>query len=81
MSAEQKEHNRHTEQKLLGRSILVAVVDLLPHVEIIVRPGVELERNAPHVVEHDKRAEHVADVGEGPRGLLRDPGNDVVEDL
>lgn len=81
MGAQQEEHNGHTKQELLGRGILVAVVDLLPHVEIIIRPGVELERYAPHVVEHEEGAEHVADVGEGPRRLLRDPGDNVVEDL
>lgn len=81
MSTQQKEYNGHTKQELLGRGILVAVVDLLPHVEIIIRPGVELERYAPHVVEHEEGAEHVADVGEGPRRLLRDPGDNVVEDL
>lgn len=66
MRAEQKEHNRHTEQKLLRRGILVAVVDLLPHVEVIICPGIELEWNTPHIVEHDERSEHVAYVGESP---------------
>lgn len=66
MRAEQEEADGHAEEEFLRRGILVTVVDLLPHVEIIVGTGVELERNAPHPVEHDEGAEHVADVGEGP---------------
>lgn len=81
MGAEEEEHNRHAEQKLLRRGILVTVIDLLPHVQVIVSSGVELERNAPHPVEHDEGSEHVADVGERPRCFLRDSGDDIVEDL
>lgn len=81
VSAEEEEHDGHAEQKLLSRSILIAVVDLLPHVEVIVGTGVEFERDAPHPVEHEEGAEHVADIGQGPRGLLRDDRHDIVEDL
>jgi len=66
MSAEKKENNGYAEEELLCRRILISIVDLLPHVEIIVSTGVEFEWNTPHPVEHDKRAEHVADVGESP---------------
>lgn len=66
MSAEEEEHDRHAEQELLSGCVLVAIVDLLPHVEIVVGTGVELERDAPHPVEHEERSEHVADIGEGP---------------
>lgn len=81
VGAEKEEHNGHAEQELLGRSVLVPVVDLFPHVEVIVGTRVELERDAPHPMEHKEGAEHVADVGQGPRGLLRDARDDVVEDL
>lgn len=81
VSAEEEEHDRHAEQELLGGGILVTVVDLLPHVEVVVGTSVELERDAPHPMEHEERAEHIADVGEGPRGLLRDTGDDIEEDL
>ena len=70
VGAEEEEYNGHTKQELLGRGILVAIVDLLPHIEIVIGASVELERNAPHPVEHEEGAEHVADVGEGPRSLL-----------
>lgn len=60
---------------------MVSVVDLLPHVQVVVRAGVEFERNPPHPVEHDEGDEHVRDVGEGPRRLLRDAGNDIIKDL
>lgn len=81
VSAEEEEHDGHAEQELLGRGILVAIVDLLPHVEVIVGTSVELERDAPNPMEHEEGAEHIADVGEGPRGLLRDAGDDIEEDL
>jgi hypothetical protein len=81
VSAKEEEHNRDAEQELLGGRILVTVVDLLPHIEIIVGTGVEFEWDAPHPMKHEEGSEHVADVGEGPRGLLRDARDDVVEDL
>jgi len=70
VGTEEEEHDGHAEEKLLGRGVLVAIVDLFPHVEIVVGTGVELERNSPHPVKHEEGAEHVADVGKGPRGLL-----------
>lgn len=70
VGAEEEEHDGHAEQELFGRGVLIAVIDLLPHVEIVVGTGVELEGDAPHPVKHEEGAEHVADVGEGPRGLL-----------
>jgi len=81
MRAQQKQQDRHREQEFLRRRILVPVVDLLPHVEVVERAGVEVERNALHVVEHEIRAGHVRDVGECPGGFLRDAGDGVVEDL
>lgn len=66
VSAEKEQHDRHAEQELLGGGILVAVVNLLPHVEIIIGTSVELERDAPHPMEHEERAKHITDVGEGP---------------
>lgn len=81
MRAEEEEADGDAEQELLGRGVLVPIVDLLPHVEIVVGTGVELEGDAPHPVEHEEGTEHVADVGERPRGLLGDTGDDVVEDL
>lgn len=66
MSAEEEEHDRHAEQELLSGRILIAVVDLLPHVEIVIGTGVEFKWDAPHPVEHEERSEHVADIGEGP---------------
>lgn len=81
VSAEEEEHDRYAEQELLSRCILVAVVDLLPHVEIVIGTGIKFERNAPHPVEHEERSEHVADVGKGPRSFLRDARDDVVENL
>lgn len=66
MCAKQEETNGHAEEELLCGRILISIVDLLPHVEVVVRAGVEFKRDAPHPVEHEERTEHVADVGECP---------------
>lgn len=66
VGADKEEHNRNAEQELLGRSVLITVVNLLPHVEIIVGAGVELERDAPHPMKHEEGAKHIADVGQSP---------------
>lgn len=66
MRAQEEEDDGHTEEELLGRGVLGAVIDLLPHVEIVVRSPVELEWDAADVVEHDVRAKHVRDVGQRP---------------
>ena len=81
MCAEEKQHNRHAEQKLLGRGVLCAVVDLLPHIEVVKGSAVEFERHTTDIVEHDVRAEHVGNVGQGPGRFLRDARDDIVEDL
>lgn len=60
---------------------MVPIVNLLPHVEVIIGAGVELERDAPHPMEHKEGTEHVADIGQGPRSLLRDAWHNVVEDF
>lgn len=62
VSAHQEQCDRHHEQELLGRGVLRAIVDLLPHVEVVVCACVELEGYPPHPVEHDEGEEHVSDV-------------------
>ena len=79
MSREEEEQDGHAEQEFLGGCVLVTVVNLLPHVEVVVGPGVEVEGYAAHPVEHDVGASHVGDVGHGPRRLLRH-ARDRVED-
>ena len=81
MRAHQEQTNRHRQQELLRRRVLIFVIDLLPHVEVVVGAGVELEGDAAHVVEHEVGGEHVGDVGEGPGRFLRYAGQDVVDDL
>lgn len=78
---DQEQYDRHAEQELLRRCVLVSIVNLLPHVQVVVGAGVEVERHAADPVEHEVRAEHVRDVGERPRRFLRDSGHDVEEDL
>jgi len=81
MGANEKEADGYGEQKLLGGGVLVAVVDLLPHVEVVIGAGVELEGHAAHPVEHEVGGGHVRRVNERPRRLLRHRGQDVVEDF
>ena len=81
VGAEQEQHDGHAEQKLLGGGVLIPVVDLLPHVEVVVGARVEVEGHAAHPVEHEVGAAGIADVGEEPRGLLRDARHDVEEEL
>ena len=61
--ANEKQTYGHREQEFLGRRVLVFVVDLLPHVEVVVGARVELEGNPAHVMEHQVGGEHVGDVG------------------
>lgn len=81
MRAEQKKQNRHYQQKLFRRCILIPVVDLLPHVQVVVGAGVELEGYTLHPMEHQVGAEHVGHVRERPRGFLGDAGKGVEEDF
>lgn len=66
VGADEEQNNRDAEQELLGRSVLIAVVNLLPHVEVIVGASVELERDAPHPMKHEEGAKHITDVGQSP---------------
>ena len=81
MRAQQEQRHWHHQQELFRGCVLVSVVDLLPHVEIVVGARVELEGHAPHIVEHKVRPDHVGYVRQGPGDLLGDAGDDVEEDL
>lgn len=63
MCAEQKKNDWNAEKELLGWSVLIAVIDLLPHVEVVVSTSVELEGHTANPVEHKKRAKHVGNIG------------------
>ena len=81
MRAEQEQQDGHYEQELLRRRVLVPIVDLLPHVQVVVGAGVELKGHALYPVEHQVGAEHVGDVCQRPGGFLRDAGDGVEEDF
>ena len=55
VGAQKKQDDGNAEQELLSRCILRAVVDLLPHVQVGERPGIELEGDTLDVVEHEVR--------------------------
>lgn len=57
--AQKEEDDGHAEQKLLGWSVLCAVVDLFPHIQVVVRSCVEFKRYSPNVVEHEVGTKHV----------------------
>lgn len=63
VSAKQEEHDGYAEEELLGRCVLGAIIDLLPHVEVVESATVEVEGYSPDVMEHDVGAEHVRNVG------------------
>ena len=79
--AQQEQHDRYTQQEFLCWGVLISIVDLLPHVQVVVGSSIEFKRYSPHPVEHKVRAGHVCDVCEGPRPILGDAGNDVEENL
>lgn len=66
MSAEQEQANRNAEEKLFGRGVLVAIINLFPHVQVVVGAGVEFKRHTAYVMKHDIGAEHVDYVGKRP---------------
>ena len=68
--AQQEQDDGGDQEEFLGRRVLVPVVDLLPHVQVVVGARVKLEGHPLHVVEHQVRAEHVRDVGQRPGGFL-----------
>jgi len=79
--AQEEKHNRYTEQELLGWCVLRPIVDLLPHVQVIIGAAVEVEWNAANPVEHDVRPEHIGYVGKSPRSLLRDARDNVPKNF
>lgn len=81
MSTEEEQHHRYAEEKFLRRGVLIAIVNLLPQIQVIVRAGVEFKWDPSDPMEHEVRAKHVRDIGQCPGGLLRHPWDDVEEDL
>lgn len=81
MSADEEQGNGDAQKEFFGRRVLGAIVDLLPHIEVVKGAAVEVERNATDVVEHDVGAKHVGHVGQCPRGLLGDARESIVDDF
>ena len=66
VSTEKEKHNWDAQEELFSRGVLVAVVNLLPHVQIVVCPSIEFERYASDPVEHEIGTEHADDICECP---------------
>ena len=49
---QKEEYDRNTQKEFFRRSILVSIVDLLPHVQVVVGPSIEFKGDASHIVEH-----------------------------
>lgn len=64
--AQQEKHDRNSCEKLLRWSILCTVVHLLPHVELVVRARIEIERYSLDPVEHQEGARHVGEIRQCP---------------
>jgi hypothetical protein len=50
------QHNGDRQKKLFCRCVLISIVDLLPHVQIVVSSSVELERYSLDPMEHQVRS-------------------------
>ena len=81
MGTEEEEDDGDGQEELLGRGVLVSVVNLFPHVQIVVGAGVEFKRNTSNPVKHEVGTGHVCNVGQGPRDLLGHTGQNVKQDF
>lgn len=81
VGGDEKQTDGHSQQKLFCRSVLVSVINLLPHGQVVEGAGIELKGDSGHVVEHDVGANHVGDVGERPGQLAGHAGNEIEADL
>ena len=52
VSTEKEKHNWYAQEEFFSRRVLVTIVDLLPHVQIVVCPSIELEWYASDPVKH-----------------------------
>ena len=62
MRADEKQHNGYAEKELLGWCVLVSIVDLFPHVQIVVGTRVEVKGHTAHVVEHEVGSGYVREI-------------------
>lgn len=66
MSTQEEKHNWDAEKELFSGGVLVSVIDLFPHVQVIVGSRIKFKRHPSNPMEHEERAKHVGDVGECP---------------
>ena len=64
--AEQKQHNGNTEKKFFRWSILIPIVDLLPHVQVVICACVKFKRDTSDPMEHQVGREHVRNIDKSP---------------
>jgi hypothetical protein len=81
MCAEKEQNDWDTEEKFLRGCVLGPIINLFPHVQIIVRPSVELEWHSSDPVKHEERSKHIGDIRHGPRRLLGHSGDYIKENL
>ena len=78
---QKKQHNRYAEKEFLCWSVLSSIINLLPHIQIVVSASVKLEGHSPHPVEHEERSKHVRYIRQGPGRFLGYSGNYVKKNL
>ena len=66
MRAGEEEAYGDTQEEFLGWSELIAVIHLLPHVQVVESSSVEFKWDPSDPMKHQVRSEHVGDVGQGP---------------
>jgi hypothetical protein len=67
---QKKQHNRYAEKEFLCRSVLSPIINLFPHIQIVVSAGVKLEGYSPDPMEHEERSKHVRYIRQGPGRFL-----------
>jgi hypothetical protein len=57
--AQEKQHYWYAEKEFFCRGVLSSIIDLFPHVQIVVRTSIEFEGYSSDPVEHKEGAKHV----------------------
>lgn len=56
----------YDQEEFLCRRILIPVVNLFPHVEVVVSASIELKWYTTDPMKHKVGAKHICNVGKGP---------------
>ena len=79
--AKKEQHDWYTKKEFLRGRVLGSIINLLPHVQIVVGPGIELKWHASDPMEHEEGSKHIGYIRHGPRRLLGNSWDYVEEDF